>query len=86
MAVGHLAEAETETVQQFPKLANAIRAERLKLMEDQDYSPKLIDLIEWASGLAAEMEAENGSTNEESPQPRGKAVRGGKRRKADKES
>lgn len=44
LAVGHLAEAEAESVQMFPDLANTIRLNRLKIMDD-DYKVDLVALI-----------------------------------------
>ena len=50
LAVGNLAEAEAESVQTFPALANHIREARLKIIDD-DYNIDLIALIEIAGDL-----------------------------------
>ena len=58
LVVGQLAEAELESLEQWPQLANKIREERLKYMDDRNnYCPKLMDLIEWADTLLEEVEA-----------------------------
>jgi hypothetical protein len=44
LAIGHLAEASDELVQQYPDQANTIRKERLKLWLDRNYAPPLLDL------------------------------------------
>ena len=50
LAVGHLAEAEAESVQMFIEFANQIRSERLKIIEN-DYTIDLIALIKKAGEL-----------------------------------
>ena len=50
LAVGHLAEAEAESVQKFPSLANTIRFVRLTIIDD-DYNVDLIELIKQAGTL-----------------------------------
>lgn len=44
LAVGHLAEAEAESVQKFPEFANKIRNFRLAIIDD-DYTLNLSSLI-----------------------------------------
>lgn len=49
-ALGHLAEAEDESVKQFPKLAAWIRDQRLQWQEDAAYMPMwgmMIALVLW---------------------------------------
>lgn len=50
LAVGHLAEAEAESVQMFEAFANEIRTSRLKLME-KNYDVDLMRLIQKAEEL-----------------------------------
>lgn len=50
LAVGHLAEAEAESIQKFSEFANKIRAVRLSIMED-NYEIVLLDLIKEATEL-----------------------------------
>ena len=44
LAIGHLAEAEAESVQMFPEFANNIRNIRLDIIDD-DYTVNLLSLI-----------------------------------------
>lgn len=53
-AIGHLGEAGDECCQDYPKLAAAIRAERIKYMADPDYQVPCMKLIERASALVQE--------------------------------
>lgn len=54
IAIGHMAEAGDECCKDYPKLAAAIRAERLKYMADPDYAVPVMKLIEKASNLVNE--------------------------------
>jgi predicted phosphoribosyltransferase len=58
LAIGHLAEAEAESVQMFPEFANKIRNERLKLIED-NYDVYLIELIKKAGQLKEQEERDS---------------------------
>ena len=53
LAVGHLAEAESETIKDYPELAELTREERVKLMEDDTYNPNLMALLAKARQLLA---------------------------------
>lgn len=52
LAVGHLAEAGDETVDQFPELAERIRAQRLILMGQADGELHLMDLLAYVRAVA----------------------------------
>ncbi len=54
IAIGHLGEAGDECCQDYPKLAAAIRAERVKYMADPDYVVPIMKLIEKATALVQE--------------------------------
>jgi len=58
LAVGHLAEAESELVNKFPELANIIRAERLNYMSNNDYAIDISSLIMLLSAVAGEAETD----------------------------
>lgn len=51
LAMGHMAEAESELIAEFLPMAEQIREERIKMQEDQVYQPGLMELIEllWAA-------------------------------------
>jgi len=53
LAVGHLAEAEAESVQKFQDFASKIRLLRLVIMND-DYNVDLMELIKEAGNLDKE--------------------------------
>ena len=50
-AVGHLAEAETEALQKFPKYASKIRLFRLAVMEGRNTPCTIAALIDSATAL-----------------------------------
>ncbi|GAF72617.1 unnamed protein product [marine sediment metagenome] len=52
LAVGHLAEAEAESVADYEVLAKSIRNERLKIIDDKKFN--LLILIEQATILSKE--------------------------------
>ncbi len=52
-AVGHMAEAESESFNEYPEIAQAIREERIKMMEDDSYWPDLYSLITDVQFIAA---------------------------------
>ena len=58
-AVGHMAEAESECIAGYPELAALIRAERIKMIENENYYTDFEPLIEMANKLA------EGEINEE---------------------
>lgn len=45
IAVGHMAEAESELLSSFPEDARRLRKTRLAIMEDEDYKPDLTELM-----------------------------------------
>jgi hypothetical protein len=51
LAVGHMAEAESESISDYYQLATDIRTLRLTIMEDRDYKPNLVDIIEQVESL-----------------------------------
>lgn len=55
LAIGHLAEAEAESVQKFPEFANKIRVHRLAIIDD-DYRGNLISLISDATEIDSKEE------------------------------
>ena len=46
LCIGHLAEASSELLNDYPELAHTIRNHRLKMVEDRAYNPPLMDLID----------------------------------------
>jgi len=54
LAVGHLAEASTESLDQYPDLAKEIRAHRVAYMNDPAYKVPVVALIGKASELAGQ--------------------------------
>lgn len=56
MAIGHLAEAEDEAVNDYPELTRDIRNERLELMRDTKYSPALEFLLRKAVNTPPKVE------------------------------
>jgi len=46
LGIGHLAEAESESLSSYPTLANTIRDHRLSMMADRNYKPDLTNLFE----------------------------------------
>ena len=60
--LGHISEAEDETVRDYPKLAEQFRNERKLLEEDPDYHIPLMDLVEMVTKVA---EAEYADVEEE---------------------
>lgn len=52
LAIGHLAEAESESVTEYKLLAEKIRLERTRLMDDENYVPELMPLIKIATDIA----------------------------------
>lgn len=46
LAAGHMAEASDELILNHPELAMRVRAERLNYMEDSQYVPDLMSIIE----------------------------------------
>lgn len=52
LAIGHLAEAEAESILMYPELANRIREERKKYENDSSYKSDLIILINMACDIA----------------------------------
>jgi len=53
LAVGHLAEASSESLKEYPALSEEIRKHRIAYMKDDDYAVPILDLIKKASALAA---------------------------------
>lgn len=51
LAIGHLAEAESESLQRFSILAIKIREHRVALIENPDYDPPLLTMIENITSL-----------------------------------
>lgn len=51
LAVGHIAEAEAESMDQFPEFALTLRAERWKLINDPESKCYLLDFIEKATAI-----------------------------------
>jgi len=51
-AIGHMAEAESESIAEYPELAALVRIERIKMMENEGYFTDFEPLIEMASKLA----------------------------------
>lgn len=51
LAIGHMAEAEAESVLDYPELSSLIRQQRTDYMEDRAL-PDIIGLIELASDIA----------------------------------
>lgn len=49
LAVGHLAEAEAESVEKYPEYANSIRTERLRITDDEKFD--ILKLIKQATEL-----------------------------------
>ncbi|HEX2925039.1 MAG TPA: hypothetical protein VHP38_02075 [Ruminiclostridium sp.] len=64
IAIGHLAEAETESCSEFPELACEIRKVRLALM-GQEGTFKHTDLMDLLKEVRSIAEATNGITEEE---------------------
>ena len=54
LAIGHLGEAEAESLGAYPDLAKAIRKERLLYMENPDHDVPIMELIDQASEMAEE--------------------------------
>ena len=54
LVIGQMAEAESESHIDWPDLANAIRQERTNYMENRNYVPKIMDLINWIDALIDE--------------------------------
>lgn len=54
LAVGHLAEASSESLVDHPALAAEIRKHRLAYMKDGDYKVPIVDLIKKAARLSKE--------------------------------
>jgi len=46
LGLGHIAEAESESLSSYPALANTLRDHRLAMMADREYKPDLTDLFE----------------------------------------
>ena len=44
LAVGHMAEAESESVQDYPEIADMIREERCKAMSEEEYLPDILEV------------------------------------------
>jgi hypothetical protein len=55
LAIGHMAEAESESIQKYPKLAESIRQERIKVIKATNdniiYDPKIMELIGTATEI-----------------------------------
>jgi hypothetical protein len=51
-AIGHMAEAESESIAEYPEFAALVRAERIKMIETEGYFTDFEYLIEMASQLA----------------------------------
>jgi hypothetical protein len=51
LAMGHLAEAEAETLVDYPDLALQINEERKNIEIDLAYDPKLMEIIEAATAI-----------------------------------
>lgn len=51
LAVGHLAEASEETLADYPEMAQAIREERLKMMDSARYTPSLMPFFDEIDAL-----------------------------------
>lgn len=56
LAIGHIAEAEAESMDMFPAFAMSLRSERWKLINNPKSKVYLLDLIEQATKLAEENE------------------------------
>lgn len=46
LGMGHLAEAESESLSTYPVLANKLRGYRLAMMANRDYKPEMLNLFE----------------------------------------
>lgn len=62
LAMGHMAEAESECMKDFPELAAYIRQERIEMIENDDYYTDFVELIRLANA-AAEIILEQEETN-----------------------
>ena len=51
-AMGHMAEAEDESIGEWPELAFAIREERTRMLQEDDFYPDFITLLTAAKELA----------------------------------
>jgi len=51
LAFGHMAEAESELIEKFLPIAEQIRTERVKAMEDSKYNPKIMEILELLSTI-----------------------------------
>jgi len=65
-AVGHLAEAADELMDEYPHIAEKVRAERLRYMEDNEYKIEIGELIDLVSSYVPEVkDAEGASFDQE---------------------
>jgi hypothetical protein len=63
-ALGHLAEAEDESVGKYPELAKAIREERVKTLQEDNYWPNFKTLQLYAIQLSEEENSEKSENPE----------------------
>lgn len=54
LAIGHMAEAEAESLYEYPELANVIREHRISIIDDHGHFIDFIELIEMASSYLGE--------------------------------
>ena len=57
-AIGHMAEAESESMKEYPELAAVIREERIKMIDDAAYFTDFEPIIQAATILAEKEEGE----------------------------
>jgi len=70
--MGHMAEAESESIADYPELAALVRLERIKMMDNEGYFTDFEPLIEMASKLAeGEINAREEEEKEVSAEPQG---------------
>ena len=67
-----MAEAESESIAEYPELAALVRLERIKMMDNEGYFTDFEPLIEMASKLAeGEINAREEEEKEVSAEPQG---------------